>query len=207
MSSIFITLLSILAFTLASPLAIDIDLTFTTTTPNPVPLAGGNGALPTPPSSWVLKYIALGQGTQNYNCTAAGAIPISIGANAVLYNATYLSLPVSKALIPSLPALALSTRSGLGLPTLGHHYFSSSTPTFSLEAANPPLFLSAKKNADVTAPAGSVQGSVDWLQLIDNGNGLTNGLKAVYRVETAGGMGTTCTGAGTQMVQYAAEYW
>jgi len=210
MSSILTIILSLLAFALAAPLTIDVELlgvSLSTTDPNTVPLTGSTGSLPTPPSSWNLAYIAIGQGTQNYSCSAAGAAPVSIGAMAALYNATYLALPVSKPLIPSSSALALSTHSGLGLPTLGHHYFTSGIPTFSLEAADPPLFLSAKKTADVTAPADSVQGSVDWLQLTDNGDGLTNGLKGVYRVETTSGAGTTCTSASVQTVQYAAEYW
>lgn len=210
MSSIITTILSLLVLAFAAPITINIDLlgvSLSTTNPNTVPTTGSSGSLPTPPSSWTLAYIAIGQGTQNYSCTAVGAAPVSIGAVAELFNATYLALLVSKPLIPTISALALSTQSGLGLPTLGHHYFTSGVPTFSLEAANPPLFLSAKKNADVTAPAGSVQGSVDWLQLIDNSNGLTKGLKGVYRVETAGGAGTTCTSVGVQTVQYAAEYW
>lgn len=48
-------------------------------------------------------------------------------------------------------------------------------------------FLSAAKVKDVLAPEESVEGSVDWLFLRDDGRGVSRGLKAVYRVETAGG--------------------
>lgn len=98
----------------------------------------------------------------------------------------------------------------MGLPTLGHHYFTvSGTPTFHLEAAQPaPLVLSAKKVASVPAPALSVPNSVDWLYLTDDGKGISEGLKAVYRVETAGGKApSTCSKVGDIQVKYAAEYW
>ena len=70
--------------------------------------------------------------------------------------------------------------------------------------------LSAKKLYDVTAPAGAVANSVDWLFLGDDDTGVSQGLKAVYRVETAGGKasGSACTKKGQAVqVEYAAEYW
>ena len=173
--------------------------------PNSIPLNG----LPAP-TGLTLKYIALGLGTQNYTCASATSAPTSIGALAVLYDATFLALPISAPLIPKYATLAYNTHSSLGLPTIGHHYFSAQgVPTFSLEAANPsPALLSAKKVANVAAPADSVKSSIDWLELVDNGLGLSKGLKAVYRVETAGGAApASCASAGVVTVQYAAEYW
>jgi len=201
-----LTLLLLIPLVLTAPTLTSLILNVhITSDSNTVPLTS---TLPSP-SGLQLRYIALGYGTQNYTCASASAVPVSIGAVATLYNATYLAAPVSASLIPSLPALALSTRSGLGLPVLGHHFFApGSVPTFALDAATPALALSAKKAADVPAPAGGVKDSVDWLMLVDNGSGGTTGLKAVYRVETAGGSpNSTCTAAGGLQVAYAAEYW
>jgi hypothetical protein len=62
--------------------------------------------------------------------------------------------------------------------------------------------------ANVPAPKGSIQPSVDWLFLQDDGRGVSKNLKAVYRVETAGGSApATCSSAGVVKVPYAAEYW
>lgn len=160
------------------------------------------------PDGLTLKYIALGYGTQNYTCSNTTASPVAVGAIAVLYDATSL-LTNEPSSVPTLPALAYSTSSSLGLATLGHHYFSaSSTPTFDLDAANPRAFLSAKKMDSVNAPSSSIPNSVAWLYLADNGTGLSQNLKAVYRVETAGGGApSACTKAGNVEVEYAAEYW
>lgn len=109
----------------------------------------------------------------------------------------------------TLTALSYSTGSSLGLPTLGHHFFSASEiPSFDLEAAIPRAFLSAKKSASVAAPTLSLPGSVAWLYLCDDGRGVSKNLKAVYRVETAGGSApNTCTEVGNIEVKYSAEYW
>ncbi|ROV95737.1 hypothetical protein VMCG_07644 [Cytospora schulzeri] len=118
---------------------------------------------------------------------------------------------------PSSPS-DLSLRSqGISAKFLGHHYFdSSSSPTFDLSAVG--LFFSGAKAADVKAPAGADAGilgtgAVDWLQLKDNGRGLSKGLSIVYRVETAGGVAQACSVSGVNptgevfSVPYAAQYW
>ncbi|KAK8207898.1 hypothetical protein M8818_004151 [Zalaria obscura] len=164
-----------------------------------------------PAPTGTLKYIALGYGTQNYSCAALNDAPVSIGALATLYDATSILShgAIGAASIPKMPALALSMGSGLGLPTLGHHFFSAAgVPTFSLEAAKPAALLSAKKVADVVAPTNSAPNSVDWLFLTDDGRGVSKHLNAVYRVETAGGKPPgVCSSVGTVTEQYAAEYW
>ncbi|KAH0360560.1 hypothetical protein KCU65_g9330, partial [Aureobasidium melanogenum] len=173
----------------------------TTSNQNTVPLNG----LPAP-GALSLEYIALGVGTQNYSCSATGATPTAIGAVASLYDASMLKTPARSSLIPSYAAVAYSTHTWFNLPTLGHHWFSAAgVPTFDLESHG---FLSAKKVADVPAPAGSIAGSVDWLFLQDDGRGVSKNLKAVYRVETAGGSApATCSKSGVIEVSYAAEYW
>lgn len=160
------------------------------------------------PAGLTLKYIALGLGTQNYTCPNTTTSPISIGAVATLYDATAL-LTAAPLTVSTLPALAYSTESSLGLPTLGHHWFSAAgVPTFDLQAADPRAFLSAKKADSVAAPVGSMADSVPWLYLVDDGRGVSVGLKAVYRVETAGGAAEgVCQKVGVVTVRYAAEYW
>lgn len=80
---------------------------------------------------------------------------------------------------------------------------------FDLTTAKKSLF--AAKVANVSAPADASkgpggQGAVDWLYLTSKPAYTSVGLGAVYRVVTAGGK-AVCTEAGSQSVQYAAEYW
>lgn len=167
-----------------------------------------------------LQYVALGVGTQNYTCNGANFVQgeTGDGAFATLYDATlYLSTHTSD--IPTLPATRLSqyeqdgewqNLADLNLPiltVLGNHYFDfDDRPTFNLSHAFPTRVLSAVKADDVKSPT---VGAIDWLYLIDNGDGITNGLKAVYRVETAGGVApTSCDSVSTETtIPYAAEYW
>ncbi|KAI4724217.1 hypothetical protein E4T49_08042 [Aureobasidium sp. EXF-10728] len=190
----------LLAFFLVT-IALALPTPSTPSNQNTVPLNG----LPAP-GALSLKYITLGAGTQNYSCSAAGAVPTAIGAVADLYDASLLKSPARSSLIPSFAAVAYSTHTWFDLPTLGHHWFSAAgVPTFNLEGC---AFLSAKKVATVPAPSASIDGSVDWLFLQDDGRGVSKNLKAVYRVETAGGSPpTTCSSAGVVKVPYAAEYW
>lgn len=168
---------------------------------NTVPLNG----LPAP-GALSLEYITLGVGTQNYSCSAAGAVPTAIGAVADLYDASLLKPLARSSLIPSFAAVAYSTHTWFNLPTLGHHFFSAAgVPTFNLESHG---FLSAKKLASVPAPKGCIEASVDWLFLEDDRRGVSKNIQAVYRVETAGGIPpATCSSAGVIEVRYAAEYW
>lgn len=119
---------------------------------------------------------------------------------------------------PSPPAdLSLGSQ-GVSAKYLGHHYFdANSSPTFDLAAAAG-LFFSGAKTGDVKAPADADKGildtgAVDWLQLGDNGRGLSEGVSIVYRVETAGGVAEACSVSGANAagevfsVPYAAQYW
>jgi Protein of unknown function (DUF3455) len=141
-----------------------------------------------------------------------------------------IALALSLLSVDIVPASSINTAKSpyamsdlsLGLPPLtpiGEHFFDLPTklPTFNLHAAWPPCRIEATKLAGVPAPAGSPvgvngQGAVDWLLLGDSGNVANfGGLRAVYRVETAGGKpAPTCQGvdAGSIIrVPYAAEYW
>lgn len=80
------------------------------------------------------------------------------------------------------------------------------------------LFFSGAKEDDVAAPTDSDAGlldtkAVDWLQLADNGRGLSKGITNVYRVVTAGGGAQACSVSGATetgevfSVPYAAQYW
>lgn len=180
--------------------------------------------LPAPDSSLTLKYVALGLGWQNYTCANESTAPVSIGANAHLFDATtLLSSRVGSTQVATLPSAALTEWYDLGtpfvggapfdgLPYLGHHFFAGGgIPSFDL--STPGLFLSAEKDADVPAPSGSCPGplktgAVDWLYLAYNGSFQDVGLDAVYRVETAGGdPPTTCSTTGLVQIPYGAEYW
>ena len=102
----------------------------------------------------------------------------------------------------------------------GHHYFATTTtPVFDLNVSPNPAerignFV-GHKVANSTAPANAVKGqngvgngAVVWLYL--NSTNATQGdVKAVYRVNTAGGSPPkTCENSSTAFsVQYAAEYW
>ncbi|EPE02710.1 malate dehydrogenase [Ophiostoma piceae UAMH 11346] len=120
--------------------------------------------------------------------------------------------------VANTPALSLSTITGKAgvpdAPVLGHHFFDhSGIPTFDLFADNG-LYGSMSKTDSTTStyhsdagPMGT--GSVPWLLLSANANGLSNGVKYVYRVVTAGGTAVSCSLVqnGTSNVPYTAQYW
>lgn len=192
-----------------------------------------SSTLPPPGPDLVLRYVALGVGTQNYTCSSpsASSTPVSIGARANLYDISRLNNdPLASEKLPYLPAQALyANMVGSWLLTaylhamgfdnqLGVHFFNETeVPYFSLPKAVPvPLVaFHGKKNGTMTAPVNSCrgtkgEGAVAWLQLIDLGDSTPLGdLKATYRVETAGGNPpTTCQGQPANIeVPYAAEYW
>ncbi|TVY85627.1 hypothetical protein LAWI1_G008837 [Lachnellula willkommii] len=137
----------------------------------------------------------------------------------MLFDATslaYANISTLHAIPPAavnqaVPTGSMTTSSG-ALSVLGHHYFDASgTPTFNLTAASKILF--GAKTGDVKAPADSSKGpagtgAVDWLSLTAKpAPYVSEGVSFVYRVVTAGGMAPACTAAGTEIVQYAAEYW
>ncbi|KAH8755358.1 hypothetical protein F5883DRAFT_686948 [Diaporthe sp. PMI_573] len=80
------------------------------------------------------------------------------------------------------------------------------------------LFFSGEKTGDVKAPADADKGvlgtgAIDWLQLGDNGRGLSRDVALVYRVVTAGGVAQACSVSGANdpgqalSVPYTAQYW
>lgn len=120
------------------------------------------------------------------------------------------------------PAAALNLPAhGIRASFLAHHYFdSASSPTFNLSGGKDPagLFFSGAKTGDVKAPSDADKGvldtgAVDWLQLSDNGRGLSAGVSSVYRVATAGGAAQACSVSGVNAngtvfsVPYVAQYW
>lgn len=112
----------------------------------------------------------------------------------------------------------------VGLPYIGHHFFDSAgTPVFTLDkaktapgpAGQKPIVYVGKTDG-IAAPANADKGpartgAVDWLLLDAKTTpeyaGKSIGLKQVYRVVTAGGVGGTCETAGVKSVEYATEYW
>lgn len=103
---------------------------------------------------------------------------------------------------------------------LGEHYFTQTTPTFSLykvqhDAGSPfPLAMVAKKGEmdapKTSCPGTKAEGAIKWLYLADEGKGLSvGGIDTVYRLETAGGnKPSVCEGQKqTFEVPYAAQYW
>lgn len=142
---------------------------------------------------------------------AAGAVNAAVSSSEVDYQASTTNP------FPS-PAADLSA-GGVTAKFLGHHYFDSqSSPTFDLSGVTGGLLLSAAKIGDVKAPSTAdkgllATGAVDWLELGDNGRGISNGLSNVYRVVTAGGVAEACSISGVNptgqvfSVPYVAEYW
>jgi hypothetical protein len=128
-----------------------------------------------------------------------------------------------------LPALALNfpvppLPSGVLAPSnfdlSGHHYFATTTtPVFNLNVSPDPAEqignVVGHKAANSTAPANAVKGpngvgngAVPWLY-VSATNATQGNVKAVYRVNTAGGNPPkTCENSSAEFsVQYAAEYW
>lgn len=178
--------------------------------------------MPSPATGLTLKAITLGRGTQNYTCAAgSNAAPVAVGAKADLLDATPL-LPLfpsseSQQILNLLPEYLVSfdfaTIENSTIPILGRHIFDAAgVPTFDLGKDG---LLKAKKAASITAPAtackganGKGNGAVDWLALNEASG--SNGLKEVYRVETAGGKAPASCGGGAAhniTVPYAAQYW
>ncbi|KAK5133775.1 hypothetical protein LTR08_007425 [Meristemomyces frigidus] len=172
-------------------------------------------------SNLTLQHVGLGAGTQNYTCNGTAWVQTGAGdgAFATLYDAASL-LAASTTSISSLPSGRLAQYKRVKecqelanllpqLSILGNHYFDANNrATFNLSQANPPLVLSAAKLDSVQAP---VADAISWLYLVDANDSISRGLKAVYRVETAGGVApSSCTSAqmgSSTFIPYAAEYW
>ncbi|KAL8966649.1 MAG: hypothetical protein Q9183_003275 [Haloplaca sp. 2 TL-2023] len=187
-----------------------------------VPLSNGTASLPAPTAGLTLKAITLGRGTQNYTCAAGSTdAPKAIGAVADLLDATTLlpylppsaGLAVVNILTKYVVSFDVSILAKSTIPVLGKHIFDEfGVPTFDLGDKG---LLKAKLLAKIAAPKGAVkgpknkgEGAVDWLALTDAPGSV--GLKAVYRVETAGGKAPASCGGGEERVievQYAAQYW
>lgn len=157
---------------------------------------------------------------------------MSIGAVASLFNASCIAAnyPDILSMLPTLalqfpiPATtaeddAVTTLSPTNMDLSGHHYFQNpSTPVFNLDAnTNEQLGIAvAAKKANSTAPANATpgpggvgDGAVAWLYLTANANATIGDVRAVYRLNTAGGSPPkTCENSPAEFsVQYAAEYW
>ncbi|KAI9715506.1 MAG: hypothetical protein M1828_000813 [Chrysothrix sp. TS-e1954] len=149
------------------------------------------------PSGMKLQYAAIGLGTQNYTCTSPSSTASAEGARATLYDATAVLRTVaganklSEELSQQVSCHADARNAVAGLPQLGQHYFTiDGVPSFDLSAVG--KFLSAKKVGTADAPSTACSGrdggaAVAWLFLEDDGKGCSKDLKAVYRVNTAGG--------------------
>jgi len=179
-----------------------------------VPFSGGGTQLPS--TNLSLQYVALARGTQNYTCLASDTVPIQLGAEASLFDATELAYD-NETVLNTLPAVIVyiplwhSVFPFDGMVLLGYHFFDSSgTPTFNLTDVNKILY--GTKTGDIKAPATANRGpwgtgAVDWLQLESKAGYPSVGLSLVYRVETAGGMPPiTCAQRGHLTVPYAAIY-
>ncbi|KAI9902886.1 hypothetical protein N3K66_002238 [Trichothecium roseum] len=179
--------------------------------------------LPAPGEGLVPKHIAVGRGTQNYTCSSSDANtePEAAGALATLFDASCVAA-LYPDLLDRIPGMALafniSDAEQLGaspLPVSGHHYFTDpKTPYFTLntdEAKLGETWLAKNSSSDAPTRAAVGQdgeGAVAWLKL-DSKAPTTGGIKAVYRVTTAGGSPPkNCEGmAETFEVQYSSVYW
>ncbi|KAF2704715.1 hypothetical protein K504DRAFT_110386 [Pleomassaria siparia CBS 279.74] len=183
------------------------------------------------PKGLVLKFVGLGVGTQNYTCPGNDdtAVPGTTGALARLYDlGTALNAdPMAKWKISTISALALNMKSQSDSKldqylvsqryqtVLGEHFFTASTPTFSLDKVKadpfPLAFVSKKADMDApntACPGTTAEGAIKWLYLTDDGLS-KGGVNTVYRLETAGGnKAATCAGQPLHWeVPYTAQYW
>lgn len=181
-------------------------------------------ALPTPDPSLQLFQVAIGVGTQNYSCATndSSSTPSAVGALATLYNATEVAATCPETL-SKLPGLAMAFNNEGDVSRLfhadvtGHHYFlNTTTPFFSVNISPHQHGTGAFSKVAVSdAPSNSIKGpqdkgygAVQWLYL-QALPGMAQPIKAVYRLNTAGGdPPTTCEGQPPAIeMPYAAEYW
>jgi Protein of unknown function (DUF3455) len=147
------------------------------------PLNSSNPNLPPPSPGLSLKYVALGQGTQNYTCLAdkASLTPIALGAVATLFDASCLAencpvlldsiLPVAEHVpldVTESAARILGQISNKSL-VLGRHYFvDTTTPLFDFTQFGHPEWMEGIREASTPAPICATvpsSASVPWLKL------------------------------------------
>ncbi|RMZ74258.1 malate dehydrogenase [Pyrenophora seminiperda CCB06] len=161
-------------------------------------------ALQQPTPDMKLALIAIGHGTQNYTCANATAVPVSIGAVAQLFNNT-CGLP-SNTKRDASDAFGTMQESASASAAIGAHFFlDNTTPDFDVKGLGN---TEAAKLQD--APAPNPAKDVRWLRLGPKA-GSTSAVKAIYRLNTQGGMApATCEGknAGEVLaIEYEAQYW
>lgn len=152
------------------------------------------------------------------NPSAAGPVSTTSGKTAANFSETDYQADAANP-FPSTPASLALVAQQVSAPFLGHHYFdANSSPTFDLSGSTDKLYFSGAKIGDVKAPTTAdtgilATGAVDWLELGDNGRGLSVGVSNVYRVVTAGGVAEACSVSGVNpsgqvfSVPYVAQYW
>jgi hypothetical protein len=151
-----------------------------------LPLKATKPPLPEPSKDLILKYVALGRGTQNYTCPNALSDPQSTmkpeatGAVATLFDASCI-VSASETLLHQVPAIISTTPLGslAFMATLvaqgtrstnliiGEHYFNAAgDPVFDLSLTGSKCWIASKKDAYVPAP-NTTSGSTDvpWLKL------------------------------------------
>lgn len=185
-----------------------------------LPITGTS--LPAPSADFFLASITVGRGVQNYTCgNDSTAAPVSIGAIAILYEASCIGLS-DPDLLAALPgqALAISPPAdpeedldcgSQPLERAGHHFFTAAkVPTFDFTETGDPELGLGMMSVGVKSPAPDAATSVPWLSL-NRADGSVGPIQAIYRLNTAGGVApATCDGqqpGGTISVQYAAQYW
>lgn len=153
-----------------------------------LPLKATESPLPVPSARLALKYIALGQGTQNYTCPPNSPSdkkstikPEAIGAVATLFDASCLTAAsenilhevpaiISRAPLESLAFMAALMAQGTRSSNLiigEHHFNAGGDPVFDLNLSGSNSWIATNKNASVPAPK-SASGSSDdvpWLKL------------------------------------------
>ncbi|KAJ4396625.1 hypothetical protein N0V93_000846 [Gnomoniopsis smithogilvyi] len=152
------------------------------------------------------------------NTAAAGPVSTTSGLATTTFSETDYQADSANP-FPSPAADLALTAQQVSASFLGHHYFDSlGAPTFDLSASTDKLFFSGAKIGDVKAPTDAdkgvlATGAVDWLELGDNGRGLSEGVSNVYRVVTAGGVAEACSVSEANptgqvfSVPYVAQYW
>ena len=96
---------------------------------------------------------------------------------------------------------------------VGHHFFTGSSPVFSLDKLQSPYPMTlVGKLGEADAPVSScpgtnAEGAIKWLFLKDTKGASLGGIDTVYRLETAGGnKPVTCKGQKENFeVKYAAQ--